>query len=275
MCGLRLRQCPDDFAGAEPDLEAARRRPAEGRIEVDGRARDPQAESRPQILERTLLRGRDTAGAQDEAAYGASSVHERKFCLISSRHAQNRVSLRPSVARGLRGPAKTRHQVSERGFALTANDDTGPHRRGERGRHSGESVGYTSADVGRGGFRQLDRARRSRRAHARHPVLHHSPGRILPNPAAARACRRGSRRARAGTGGRSQHRGRRPALHAFGAARQHRRAGLQSVSRRAIRDLEPHPHLDIGHTAHQPPHAQQAIRGGQRDGHHRRAQHRR
>ena len=77
MCGFGLRQCSDDFAGAETDLEAARRGPSEGRIEVDGRVRDPQAERRPQILERTLLRGRDTAGAQYEAANGASSVHVR------------------------------------------------------------------------------------------------------------------------------------------------------------------------------------------------------
>ena len=117
---------------------------------------------------------------------------------------------------------------------------------------------------GRGGPGQPDRARRPCRAHARHPVLHHSAGRVRARLAPARPRRRGPRRARARAGGRSQYRGRGPALHAPRAASERRGACVQSLPRRSVGHLEPHTHLDLGHSAHQPSYAQQAVRRGQR-----------
>ncbi len=59
------------------------------------------------------------------------------------------------------------------------------------------------------------RARRSRRADARHSVLHHPRGRFDADPAASRAPGGGPRRAGARAGRRSEHRRRGPPLHAF------------------------------------------------------------
>ena len=80
MSRIGLRQRADDFPGAEPDLEAARRRAAECRVQVELVALEINAERWPQFGERPLLRGRDAAGAQDEAANGTSAHAWRAKC---------------------------------------------------------------------------------------------------------------------------------------------------------------------------------------------------
>ena len=84
---INLRQCPDDFARTEPDLEATRRRAAigrspEGNVQIDGAIVEIESIGGPKFGKCPLLRRRDAAGAQHVAADAALSVHNREVCLI-------------------------------------------------------------------------------------------------------------------------------------------------------------------------------------------------
>src|SRR5262249_7119138 len=71
--GMRAREREQRLAGAETDLDHARRAPAEQRIEIESVRLELDAVDRPKFIERALLRDRGAPRADDEAADRASS----------------------------------------------------------------------------------------------------------------------------------------------------------------------------------------------------------
>src|SRR5208282_99565 len=69
------RERAENLAGAEADLEAARRCAAEDRLEIERGAAELQSIPRPQLAQRAVLGGGDASGAQYEAADGPMGQH--------------------------------------------------------------------------------------------------------------------------------------------------------------------------------------------------------
>src|SRR6202034_3671528 len=81
------------LAVAKADLQHARRRATEERVEIEPSGAEVDTEPRPEPLKRTFLAGRQPAGAGDKRTHGART---RRGCVLVSKsgHGRKMVLLR-------------------------------------------------------------------------------------------------------------------------------------------------------------------------------------